>query len=89
MYKGGKWSGWRGRLAVTNRRIWFEADVLGLFGTQEEIAMEQIAEVRLKNTLGFMPNCIWVRTKTGVVYEFIVSGRRQLIDIIAGRLSPA
>ena len=88
MYKGGKWSGWRGWLAITDQRLWFEANVLGLFGTQEEIPIKEIAEVSLKNTLGFMPNCLWVRKKSGDTYDFIVNGRRQLLEIIRSRLSP-
>ena len=87
MYKDGKWSGWRGRMAVTNRRVWFEASVLGLFGTEEEIPIEEIAQVRLKNTLGFMPNCLFVKTKSGRAYEFITIGRKQLMEIITSRMS--
>jgi len=89
MYKDGKWSGWRGRLAVTDRRVWFEAHVLGLFGTEQEIAFDDIEIVELRKTLGFMPNDPFIRTKNGQTFDFVTGGRRQLRDIITSHMPQA
>jgi len=82
MYRNGKSGGWRGRFAITDQRIWFEANVFNLFGTTQEIPFDAIADVELRNTLGFMPNDLFIRTESGETYDFITSGRRRLMNII-------
>ena len=81
MYRGGGWAGWRGRLAVTDRRLLFEARVLG-HGTCEEVPMSEVASATLENTLGFIPNRLRVVTRSGDVIDFITLGRRQIVEAI-------
>lgn len=83
MYRGGGWAGWRGRLTVTDRRLLFEARVLG-HGTSEEIPMGEIVSTRLENTLGLIPNRLRVVRRDGGVVDFITLGRRRIAAAIAG-----
>lgn len=81
MYRGGGWAGWRGRLTVTDRRLLFEARVLG-HGTSEEIPMNEIASATLENTLGLIPNRLRVVRHDGGVIDLITLGRRRIAETI-------
>ena len=81
MYRGGGWAGWRGRLTVTDRRLLFEARVMGR-GTSEEIPMAEIASTSLQNTLGMVPNRLRLHRHDGDVIDFITLGRRQIAETI-------
>lgn len=81
MYRGGGWTGWRGRLTVTDQRLLFEARVLG-HGTSEEILMSRIASATLENSLGLIPNRVRVVRQDGGVIDFITFGRRRIVETI-------
>jgi hypothetical protein len=50
--------------------------------TPQEIDMKDITEVGPRNTLGLVPNGMYVRSKDGTEYRFVVWGRNNLIKII-------
>jgi hypothetical protein len=74
-----------GRLKITNRRVLFESHAMNLQKIPAEILFSDIAEVSKRNTLGFVPNGMLIRTKAGVEYKFVVSGRDKLISIIESK----
>jgi hypothetical protein len=76
------WEGVGGRLLITDRRLWFESHALNFQRGVTEIPIEEIADVRTRNTLGFIPNGMEVETHDGVRYRFVVWGRDRLIDLI-------
>ncbi len=49
-----------GRMKITNRRILFEAHAINLQKMPAEIPLDQIAEIRERNTLGIVPNGILI-----------------------------
>jgi hypothetical protein len=81
MYRGGGWSGWRGFLTITDRRLFFEARVFG-HGTDEEIGFDEVASATLLRTLGLIPNRVRVVMLDGRVIDFVTSGRRRVVDTI-------
>jgi hypothetical protein len=71
-----------GRLIITNDRLWFESHALNFQRGVTEIPVEDIADVRPRNNLGFIPNGMEVETHDGVRHRFVVWGRDRLIDLI-------
>jgi hypothetical protein len=78
-----------GRMKVTNYRVLFEPNAINLQKMPAEIPLEQIAEVRNRNTMRIVPNGMLIRTKAGIEYEFVVWGRGRLISLIQRHLSKA
>lgn len=74
-----------GRLKITTRRLLFEPHAVGLQKNPAEILLSDIAAVAKRNTAGFVPNGMSIRTKGGVEYKFVVWGRDKLIDLISTR----
>lgn len=75
-----------GRMKITNQRVLFEPHTVNIQKQPAEILLEQVAEVRKRNTLGVVPNGILIRTKSGIEYKFVVWGRERLINLIQGHL---
>jgi hypothetical protein len=75
-----------GRMKITTRRVLFESHAINLQKMPAEISITDIAEVGKRNTLGLIPNGLFIRTKTGVEYKFVVFGRDKLIRIIQDQL---
>jgi len=71
-----------GRMKITDRRILFEPHSFNLQPQPADIPLDQVAEVRKRNTLFVVPNGILVRLKSGVQYKFVVWGRGRLIALI-------
>jgi hypothetical protein len=71
-----------GRLKVTNRRLFFEATALNFQNMPAEIPLNDILEVGKRSRMGIVPNGMFIRTKAGVEYKFVVWGREKLIAII-------
>ncbi len=71
-----------GRLKITNRRVMFEPHAINFQKIPAEIHLSEIAEVGARNTMGFVPNGVFLRTKSGVEYNFVVWGRAKLIGLI-------
>lgn len=74
-----------GRLKITTRRVLFEPHSVNLQKNPADILLTDIAAVSKRNTAGFVPNGMSIRTKGGVEYKFVVWGRDKLIDLIATR----
>ena len=81
MYRGGGWAGWRGRLVVTDRRLLFEARVLGR-GTSEEILMSEVVSATPMSTLGLVPNRLRIVRGDGSVVDFVTLGRREIVEAV-------
>lgn len=71
-----------GKLKITNKRLIFTAHSLNIQGGTTEILIDQITEVKKRNTLGIVPNGMSVICKDGVEYKFVVWNRSKLIDFI-------
>jgi hypothetical protein len=71
-----------GRMKITDRRVIFEPHAFNLQTQAAEIPLEQISEIRKYNNLGFIPNGILFKLKSGIQYKFVVWGREHLITLI-------
>ena len=71
-----------GRMQITTHRILFKPHAINFQKEPAEIDLKNIAEVGKRNTLGLVPNGMYVRTKDGTEYRFVVWGRSNLIKII-------
>jgi hypothetical protein len=78
-----------GRLKITNQRLVFQPHALNVQTMPLEIAMPDIAAATKRNTLGFVPNGMLVRTRAGVEYKFVVWGRGRILDILNSRIGPS
>ena len=64
-----------GRMQITTHCILFKPHAA-------EINLTDITEVGKRNTLGLLPNGMYVRTKSGKELRFVAGGRSNLIKII-------
>lgn len=71
-----------GRMQITTHRILFKAHAINIQKEPAEIDLKDVTEVGKRNTLGLVPNGMYVRTKDGTEYRFVVWGRGNLIKII-------
>jgi hypothetical protein len=71
-----------GRMQITTHRILFKAHAINIQKEPAEIDLKDVVEVGKRNTLGLVPNGLYVRTKDGTEYRFVVWGRGNLIKII-------
>jgi len=71
-----------GRMQITTHRILFKPHAINIQKESAEINLKDIVEVGKRNTLGLVPNGMYVRTKDGTEYRFVVWGRSNLIKII-------
>lgn len=76
-----------GKLILTNKRIIFKPHALNFQTQQEEILYKDISSVGERSTGGLIPNGMFVVTKSGYEYKFVVWGRKELINYINSRLS--
>jgi hypothetical protein len=74
-----------GRLRITNQRLVFQPHAFNFQKMPLEISLGDIAEATKRNSLGFIPNGILIRTRAGVEYKFVVWGRDKLLDILQTR----
>jgi hypothetical protein len=71
-----------GRMQITTHRVLFKPHAINIQKEPAEIDLKEITEVGPRNTLGLVPNGLYVRTKDGTEYGFVVWGRGNLIKII-------
>ncbi len=71
-----------GRIKVTNTKLIFKSHIFNFEKITEEIPLNNIESVHKKNTLGIIPNRMLIKLKSGVEYNFVVTGRNQLILLI-------
>jgi GRAM domain-containing protein len=71
-----------GRMQITTHRILFKAHAINIQKEPAEIDLKDVVEAGKRNTLGLVPNGMYVRTKDGTEYRFVVWGRSNLIKII-------
>lgn len=71
-----------GRLKITTHRLLFEPHAINIQKEPAEILLGNITEVGKRNTLGIVPNGMFVRTKGGEEFKFVVWGRENLINMI-------
>jgi GRAM domain len=71
-----------GRMQITTHRILFKAHAVNIQKEPAEIDLKDVVEAGKWSTLGIVPNGMYVRTKDGTEYKFVVWGRGNLIKII-------
>jgi hypothetical protein len=71
-----------GRMQITTHRILFKPHAINFQKEPAEIDLEDVVDVGKRNTLGIVPNGMYVRTKDSKEYRFVVWGRANLIKII-------
>lgn len=72
-----------GRLTITSERVIFEAHALNVQRQPVEIPMSSIAELEKGSSLlGLVSNRLKVRTNSGMEYDFVVSRRDEIADLI-------
>jgi hypothetical protein len=71
-----------GKLTITNQRLMFTSHSLNIQAGTTEIPMSEIATVRKRNTMGFVPNGMSVILKNGTEHKFVVWKRDMLIKTI-------
>jgi hypothetical protein len=76
-----------GRMRITDKRILFEPHSLNLQKQPAEIPLEQVTEVGKSNTMGFIPNGLFVHLQSGLEYKFVCWQRERLISLIQKHIS--
>jgi hypothetical protein len=71
-----------GRMQITTHRILFKAHAVNIQKEPAEIDLKDVVDAGTWSTLGVVPNGMYVRTKDGTEYKFVVWGRSNLIKII-------
>jgi hypothetical protein len=71
-----------GRMQITTHCILFKPHAINFQTEPAEINLTDITEVGKRNTLGLLPNGMYVRTKSGKELRFVAGGRSNLIKII-------
>jgi len=71
-----------GRIQITTHRVRFKPHSINIQKEPAEIDLQDVTEVGPRNTLGIVPNGMFVRTKDGTEYRFVVWGRGNLIKTI-------
>ncbi len=71
-----------GRLKLTNQRLIFEPHAINIQKQTLEVLLNQIQEVKPRNTLGIVPNGILIKLVSGQEYKLIVWKRKELIELI-------
>jgi hypothetical protein len=71
-----------GRMQITTHRVLFKPHAINIQKEPAEIDLKEITEVGPRNTLGLVPNGMYVRNKQGEEFRFVVWGRTNLIKII-------
>lgn len=71
-----------GKLMITDRRLIFKSHTFNIQTGTTEILIEEITEVKKRNTLKIVPNGISVITKNGVEYNFVLWNRRKIFDFL-------
>lgn len=76
-----------GKLKITDRRLVFKSHDFNIQTGTIEILIEQIAEVKKRNTLGIVPNGMSIITKDGIKYKFVLWRRSKIIDFISKHIN--
>ena len=71
-----------GRLKVTSLRLLFTPHAINLQSNPEEILLADVEEVGPRTTMWLVPNGMFVRTRAGQEFKFVVWGRTKLISMI-------
>ena len=71
-----------GKLKITNKRLVFKSHSLNIQTGITEIYIEEIIEVKKRNTLGLVPNGMSIIVKDRTEYRFVIWGRNKIIDFI-------
>ncbi len=71
-----------GRITLTNFRVWFEPHALNIQSHPEEIPLNIITGVGKRNTMGIIPNGMYIRTNTGKEFKFVTWNSENLISAI-------
>jgi hypothetical protein len=79
------WVNVGGLLYVTNRRVIFDPVAFPFQASRTSIPLDEIAAVRPRNSLWFIPDSLEITTRDGVRYRFKVWSRDRIIDLIQGR----
>jgi hypothetical protein len=75
-----------GKLYLTNQRLFFKSHTVNVHVHEESYRLEDITSVRLRNTLGIVPNGMAVLLKDGREEKFVVYGRKDWMEkILHGR----
>ena len=74
-------------MKITNYRVLFQAHAINLQKMALKIPLEQVSDVGKRNTMLIVPNGIFIQTKTGIEYKFVVWGRTRLINLIQNNLN--
>lgn len=76
-----------GRITITNFRIWFEPHALNIQSQPEEISLNVITAIGKRNTMGIIPNGMYVRTNSGQEFHFVTWKRETLIRTVQQQIS--
>ncbi|HLC77906.1 MAG TPA: GRAM domain-containing protein [Candidatus Nanoarchaeia archaeon] len=71
-----------GRLKITNQRLIFEPHAINIQKQILKVPLNQIKEVKSRNTLGTVPNGIAIKLASSQEYKLVVWKRKELIELI-------
>jgi hypothetical protein len=71
-----------GRLKITNQRLIFEPHAINIQNQTLEVPLNQVQEIKPRNTLGIVPNGILIKLVSGQEYKFVVWKRKELMELI-------
>ncbi len=75
-----------GKLKITDKRLHFRSHSFNIQTGETEIPLSEIAQVIKVNTLGVVPNGLLVKLKRGKNYQFVVSQRNRVYDMVISLL---
>ena len=72
-----------GRLYLLNDRLTFKSHKLNLQNHELEIPLTQITQVSTFNSLGIIPNGIVIKTIDNHHFKFVVTGRKEWLNLLS------
>ncbi len=75
-----------GHLTISNKRLIFRPHALNVQRRQVVIPLEDVNGVGRCSVLGAFPTGLYVKTRDGLVYRFVVYRRDELIGMIRERI---
>lgn len=75
-----------GKLKITDKKVFFQSHTFNIQTGSTVVLIEDIKEVKKRNTLGIVPNGISITTKDDKKYKFVVWNREKLIEFLNQRI---
>jgi hypothetical protein len=75
-----------GRLYATNQRVVFKSHILNVQNHILSIPYSDIKSFGTRNTLGIIPNGLYIELHNGTIEKFVVPRRNEWIELLQTRI---